>query len=201
MDVPYPYREGRSEGLSASPNSETGQPRNWRSQSAAELTIDPHKLTSSCPDMRRVSTFSSDDYRGETPRSSLGAEESSVDSDDISRSPSRTSRTSCSSVDMPDVLALIPVLSKEDHHQFSSPPIVLVCFKLWRWWSMHGYQHFWALQIIGFLTWLFGILGNMGGLSDTGFWKFTCLLSGWTVNDFSRKDVWMMNFVISLKNP
>ncbi|KAF7139336.1 hypothetical protein RHSIM_Rhsim07G0014200 [Rhododendron simsii] len=125
MHVPYPYREGRSEGLSASPNSETGQPRNWRSQSAAELTIDPPKLTSSCPNMRRGSTFSSDDSRGETPRSSLGAEESSVDSDDISRSPSRTSRTSCSSVDMPDVLALIPVSSKEDHLQFSSPPIVL----------------------------------------------------------------------------
>ncbi|XP_058225589.1 U-box domain-containing protein 33-like isoform X1 [Rhododendron vialii] len=118
-------REGRSEGLSASPNSETGHPRNWRSQSAAELTIDPHKLTSSCPNMRRVSTFSSDDSRGETPRSSLGAEESSVDSDDISRSPSRTSRTSSSSVDMPDGLALIPVSCKEDHHQLSSPPFVL----------------------------------------------------------------------------
>ncbi|KAI8545105.1 hypothetical protein RHMOL_Rhmol07G0016900 [Rhododendron molle] len=104
-------REGRSEGLSASPNSETGQSRYGRSQSVAELPIDRLKLTSSGPNIRSLSTLSPNDSRG------------SVDSKEISRSPREASRTSGSSVDMPDVLALIPVSSKEDD-QFSSPPIV-----------------------------------------------------------------------------
>ncbi|KAG5538373.1 hypothetical protein RHGRI_019075 [Rhododendron griersonianum] len=106
-------REGRSEGVSASPNSETGQSRYGRSQSVAELPIDRLKLTSSGPDIRSLSTLSPNDSRW------------SVDSKDISGSPREASHTSCSSVDMADVLPLIPVLTIEDHHQFSSPPIVL----------------------------------------------------------------------------
>ncbi|KAF7139642.1 hypothetical protein RHSIM_Rhsim07G0014600 [Rhododendron simsii] len=110
IHVTYPYREGRSEGVSASPNSETGQSRYGRSQSVVELPIDRLKLTSSSPDIRSLSTLSPNDSRG------------SVDSNEISRSPREASHTSCSSVDMPNVFPLIPVLTIEDH---SSPPNVL----------------------------------------------------------------------------
>ncbi|KAH7863476.1 hypothetical protein Vadar_017977 [Vaccinium darrowii] len=121
-------REGRSEGVSmevafptlqAGPNAETGQSSSLRSKSVAEGANDQLRLTNSGQNYRRawsalpglrIPTFSSNRSSVVTPHSSSIAERSSVDWDE-----------SCSSDDMADVSAL----SKEDHHQFSSPPSVL----------------------------------------------------------------------------
>ncbi|KAH7863863.1 hypothetical protein Vadar_022844 [Vaccinium darrowii] len=121
-------REGRSEGVSmedafptlqAGPNAETGQSSSLRSKSVAEKANDQLRLTNSGQNYRRawsalpglrIPTLSSNRSSVVTPHSSSIAERSSVDWDE-----------SRSFDDMADVSAL----SKEDHHQFSSPPSVL----------------------------------------------------------------------------
>ncbi|XP_057499480.1 U-box domain-containing protein 33-like [Actinidia eriantha] len=133
--------------LRASPNTESGQSSYLRSQSVAGKN-NQLKLISVGPDHRRgwsdihgmnVSTFSPDSSGGITPRSNSSAEVNFSDWDEISRSSSLTSRLlSCSSGDMADYSALTsaagaeaqlesPALhhSKEEHHQYSSPPSVL----------------------------------------------------------------------------
>ncbi|KAH7863520.1 hypothetical protein Vadar_018582 [Vaccinium darrowii] len=131
-------REGRSEGVSmdvasstlqAGQNTETTQSSSWRSQSIAEGANDQLRLTNSGRNYHRalsalprisVSTFSSDRSSGLTPRTSSIAGRSSADWDE----PCNSHYSSRSSDEMADVSALALVLTKEDHHQFSSPPSV-----------------------------------------------------------------------------